>query len=694
LIKNITVIWFAKGEELISMLIQTEHKILGNYYLGRLASPGEMKSGMDPFYEGANRYKVNVKILSRIPDRLVTELGRLGNVVKALDTRLRPEYNLDPSSGYGSLSKQDKRKQLQNDFRGSLVVFKLEYKDGYYNVINPVFTTKDKDFSPNQEFDTIPYFKVSDVNQFIEMLKSGAKISELRNYIDNTRFNALMFEDSFVPPYIILEESDEKVFAFGPLKDINTDDNSVSFSFSTEANKIIIEDDDFLYSNYGNVENNEENIDNLTCYFIDKLASNPIRDTLKKNEKKLADDKKKEEPISNDEIQEKNMDKVEKVQGEAEHVEQKILDRFKMISESHGLFYTDEDLYNFHTSMKTGNLVILAGMSGTGKSKIVNCYAEALGLEDRGNYKKIPVRPFWQDDSDLLGYLDVLNNIYRPGDSGLIDFLIKANKEENKDQLNIVCFDEMNLARVEHYFSQFLSVLEETSEDQRKITLYNKDYQNRLYNSREYTDTVKIADNVLFVGTVNLDESTHHFSDKVLDRANVIHLKLRPFKEVARSAEKSDIADSIGSAAFTKTQFFGTRPSTIEENKFLLHDSELDFLWDVHNLLQSANKQLGVGFRIVRQIDHYLQCLPSSNDVLTREKAMDLQVIQRILTKIRGGEDQLSFLVGIYDESSKLAKDSLLIRLFDQYKDVSDFGDSRSKVINLAKELQVYGHTV
>lgn len=675
------------------MLTQTEHKIYGNYYLGRLAIPGEMKSGQDPFYEGANRYKVNIKILSQIPKQLEYELGRLGNVVKALDTRLRPEYNLDPSSSYGRASKHDKRKQLQNDFNGSLVVFKLEYKDGYYNVINSMFTAKDKDFSLDQEFDTIPFFKVSDVNQFIDLLKSGTEINELRDYIHNNRFNTLMFEDSLVPPYIILQEGDEKVFAFGPLKDVSANDNSLSLSFSSEANKIIIEDDYFLYSNYGNVEYNEENLDNLTCYFIEKHASNPIRETLKKNEKKIADDKKKEELILPDIIQEEIKDQVEKVHAEADQVEQKILDRFKMISESHGLFYTDEDLYNFHTSMKTGNLVILAGMSGTGKSKIVNCYAEALGLEDRGNYKKIPVRPFWQDDSDLLGYLDVLNNIYRPGDSGLIDFLIRANKEENKDQLHIVCFDEMNLARVEHYFSQFLSVLEESSEDQRKITLYNKDYQNRLYNSREYTDTVKIADNVLFVGTVNLDESTHHFSDKVLDRANVIHLKLRPFKEVAKSAEKSDIADSIGSAAFTKVQFFGTRPSTIEENKFLLHDSELDFLWDFHNLLQSANNQLGVGFRIVRQIDQYLQCLPS-NKVLTREKALDLQVIQRILTKIRGGEDQLSIIVGKYDEISKQAKDSLLIQLFDQYKDISDFEGSRIKVTTLAKELQVYGHTV
>ncbi|MEY9971844.1 energy-coupling factor transporter ATP-binding protein EcfA2 [Lysinibacillus sp. RC46] len=679
------------------MLNQIENKMLGNFYLGRLATSGEMKSGQDPIYEGAgnNRFKVSIKILSSIPERLEVELNRLGNVVKALDTRLRPGYVPDSSFAYGSASKIEKRKQLQNDFEDSLVVFKIEYNDGYYNVYNPIFLAKDNEFSNTQLFETIPYFKVSDVNEFTALLKNNLKINELRNHIHNTRFNALMFEDVYVPPYVILEDDDEKVYAFGPINGIETTDNPTvfSFSFSSEANKIIIEDNDFLYINYGNVEYNEENFENLTCFFIEKHSSNAITETLKKNEKKIADERRKENITLNDKIQEKSTNPVEKVQVGAEQIENKILDRFKMIAESQGLFYTDEDLYNFHTSMKTGNLVILAGMSGTGKSKIVNCYAEALGLQDKGNYKKIPVRPFWQDDSDLLGYLDVLNNIYRPGDSGLIDFLIKANKEENKDQLHIVCFDEMNLARVEHYFSQFLSVLEETTEDQRKITLYNKEYQQRLYNNRDFTDTVIIGDNVLFVGTVNLDESTYHFSDKVLDRANVIHLKLRPFVEVAQSAKKSDVADSIGSAAFTKTQFFGTRPSTIDENKFLLHDKELEFLWEIHKCLQDANGQLGVGFRIVRQIDCYLQCLPSNN-VLTRENAFDLQVLQRILTKVRGGEDQLSSMVGKYDASSETVKNSLLIKLFDDYKDISKFVDSRIKVTNLAKELHVYGHTV
>ncbi|MGN7289156.1 McrB family protein [Bacillus velezensis] len=678
----------------MNTLTSVEHKILGNYYLGRLAFPGEMKSSQDPIYEGGsgNRYKVNIKILSQVPEELELEMSKLGNIVKSLDARLRPVYS-NPASKYGTMSRDDKRRQLYEDFKKSLVIFKLEYNDGYYNVIDPIFTAKDKDFSANQEFDTIPYFNIPNVDTFIDMLKQDSKISELRRFMVNKRFDSQMFDNNQTPPYIILQESEERVFAYGPLNSItNVDESSIYLSFSNEANKIIIEDNEFLYSNYGNVENIEENLDNLTCYFIEKIASNNIRETLKKNEKKIADEKKKDVSLIIDKAQEKHINQTEK--GQAHQIEQKILERFRMISESHGLFYTNEDLYNFHTSMKTGNLVILAGMSGTGKSKIVNCYAEALGLEeDRGTYKKIPVRPFWQDDSDLLGYLDALNNIYRPGDSGLIDFLIKANKEENKGQLHIVCFDEMNLARVEHYFSQFLSVLEEESEDQRKITLYNNDYRNRLYNSREYTDTVKIGDNVLFVGTVNLDESTFHFSDKVLDRANVIHLNLRPFKEVARSAENTGVTDSIGSAAFTKEQFFGTRPSTMDENKFLLHNEELDFLWDVHKLLQNTNHKLGIGFRIVRQIDHYLQCLPN-NEVITREKAVDLQILQRVLTKIRGGEDQLLPLVGEYEERTKLVNNSSLLELFDKYNSISNFNQSRLKVMHLAKELKDYGHTI
>ena len=91
----------------------------------------------------------------------------------------------------------------------------------------------------------------------------------------------------------------------------------------------------------------------------------------------------------------------------------------------------------------------------------------------------------------------------------------------------------MNLARVEHYFSQILSVLE-LDRDDRILKLYNEELEGTIKNSNKYKANIKIGNNILLVGTVNLDESTYHFSDKVLDRANVITLNQVNFLELKK----------------------------------------------------------------------------------------------------------------------------------------------------------------
>ncbi|MBY7147563.1 AAA family ATPase, partial [Levilactobacillus brevis] len=188
--------------------------------------------------------------------------------------------------------------------------------------------------------------------------------------------------------------------------------------------------------------------------------------------------------------------------------------------------------------MKSDGLVILSGLSGTGKSQLVQAYSEALGLPST-NIDFIPVRPYWADDSDLIGYADTVNSVYRPGDSGLVDILVNA--EKNQNQLYVIVFDEMNLARVEHYFSQFLSILEMKSES-RSIQLYNDELEARMYNKENYPASISIKNNILFVGTINTDESTFQLSDKVLDRSNVIRLNMVPFYENAHedSNQKSE----------------------------------------------------------------------------------------------------------------------------------------------------------
>lgn len=149
--------------------------------------------------------------------------------------------------------------------------------------------------------------------------------------------------------------------------------------------------------------------------------------------------------------------------------ESDLLHNFKKVTTNNGLFYNDDDLYNFHTSMRSDGMVVLAGLSGTGKSQLIQCYGESLGIDEE-HMKFIPVESNWTDDSDLLGFYNVQNNSYYPGKSGLVETLAKASK--NPNELFIIVFDEMNLSKVEQYFSQFLSILEMKNRP-RVITLYN-----------------------------------------------------------------------------------------------------------------------------------------------------------------------------------------------------------------------------
>lgn len=353
-------------------------------------------------------------------------------------------------------------------------------------------------------------------------------------------------------------------------------------------------------------------------------------------------------------------------------------------SQKSGLFYNMKDMANFHTAVKCNHLVILSGLSGTGKSALVNVYAKALGItssvqQDEKQLLFIPVRPFWNDDSDLLGYVDLVHMVYRASDSGFVDFLVRAQKEENQDKLFIVCFDEMNLARVEHYFSQFLSLLELPA-NQRELRLYDKQYSGRLYNSADYPYSIRIGDNIKFIGTVNIDESTYHFSDKVLDRANVIQLDILDYSKEWNKKNYS----SLKSIVWSSDEYNSIIRNGSADSMQRVHE----LLWDIHTLLQSANGKYGVGPRIVKNIDKYLYNLPNSNiSGFTYSDGIDLQIAQRILTKVRGPENQLGTILSDIDGTS-------ILNIFDKYSDLSDFKNSRRIVLQKQKELMSYGYCI
>lgn len=364
--------------------------------------------------------------------------------------------------------------------------------------------------------------------------------------------------------------------------------------------------------------------------------------------------------------------------------------RLKQNTLQKGLYYSERDLVNFHVSMKTDGMVILSGLSGTGKSKLVTEYANALQLSTSENgplsqVRFVSVRPFWADDSDLLGYADTVNNVYRPGDSGLIDTLVDA--QMYTEDLFIVVFDEMNLARVEHYFSQFLSVLE-MSAGTRVLKLYNKQLESRLYNSEKYPANISIGENVLFVGTVNTDESTYQFSDKVLDRSNVMTLEMVPFgsiKPLDNSSSMHTKREPIKTKDFKKMKKVNPEAHLTDEDK--------NMLWDLHQAINKVDVNVGIGWRIVNQIDQYLMNLPVDVSTLSRASALDMQIVQRVLTKIRGSEDQVRELVGKTTNEGKHSNGNLE-DILNSYENLSKFTQSRKIIERKSWELSIYGFTV
>lgn len=188
------------------------------------------------------------------------------------------------------------------------------------------------------------------------------------------------------------------------------------------------------------------------------------------------------------------------------------------------LFYTAEDIATFIAGLGATRLTILQGMSGTGKTSLPKIFTEALcGICDI-----VEVESSWRDKNELLGYYNEFSRTYTP--KKFTQALYKAVL--NPDRLTFIVLDEMNLSRIEYYFSDFLSLME-NEEDKREIKLLNvglyvtEDEERRPYLGLTDGHTLKVPTNVWFIGTANRDESTFEISDKVYDRAHTMNFNKR-----------------------------------------------------------------------------------------------------------------------------------------------------------------------
>jgi 5-methylcytosine-specific restriction endonuclease McrBC GTP-binding regulatory subunit McrB len=200
-----------------------------------------------------------------------------------------------------------------------------------------------------------------------------------------------------------------------------------------------------------------------------------------------------------------------------------------------------------------------------------------------------------------------------------LDFVLDANRDEH--DLHFFCLDEMNLAHVEYYFSQFLSAMEEEQPQRRSIALISPRSRESLDEpdkALNVPDSLLIPTNLLFTGTINVDETTHPISDKVIDRANTIEFFTVDLDKIPQN---EPMPEAIGLASMTWQSYRASAPDSTYRTQII----------EIGKILNKAD--LGLGYRVVREMEMYLA---NSEGLLDPLVAFDLQVKQRILPRVRG----------------------------------------------------------
>lgn len=294
-----------------------------------------------------------------------------------------------------------------------------------------------------------------------------------------------------------------------------------------------------------------------------------------------------------------------------------------------GFNYEDGLIENFYLSLKSKPFVILAGTSGTGKTRLIKLFAEAVGATtENGRYKMVSVRPDWSDSSDLFGHVD-LNGKFIPG--AIIDFVKKAEIDNTRPYF--LCLDEMNLARVEYYLSDILSIIETRDFADGVIKsdplIFDVYYGSDISAAGRY-GTVRLPENLYIIGTVNMDETTFPFSRKVLDRANTIEFSyvdlLPKFGEYPYIAPQAMNLSN----AFLKTEYLNLIDCKEESEAVSEFCLELQ---EVNQILQEANAH--VGYRVRDEIVFYM-LNNKKFDLLAENEAMDNELLQKIFPAFRG----------------------------------------------------------
>lgn len=314
---------------------------------------------------------------------------------------------------------------------------------------------------------------------------------------------------------------------------------------------------------------------------------------------------------------------------------EELVDRFINFSASQlNLYYPKKIISIFFAGMATSRLMILEGISGTGKTSL----PYAMGKFFNHDSSIISVQPAWRDRAELLGYLNEFTKRFNE-----TDFLKSLYEATYREDLSFIILDEMNLARVEYYFAEFLSIMEMPNHEEWKIEIVAGDSPGDPKNFQN--GKIIVPYNLWFIGTANKDDSTFTITDKVYDRAVPIMMNTK-----ANFIDAPNTNSIIMSFEYLDGLFKSA------EKKFSITPKTMDSLAKL-DLFITAKFKITFGNRIMKQIKQFIPVYVACGR--SELEGLDYLFAYKIIRKFESLN--LAFL---HDEIDELIK--LLNKLFGE----------------------------
>ncbi len=363
------------------------------------------------------------------------------------------------------------------------------------------------------------------------------------------------------------------------------------------------------------------------------------------------------------------------------------------------------------TAIRTKPFILLAGISGTGKSRIVRELARACWDSNSEDYKAhkpknfemIQVKPNWHDSTELIGYVSRASGtpIFVAGD--FLKFVVKA--WEDSETPYFLCLDEMNLAPVEQYFAEYLSVIESRKFNEEEIVtdpLLKKDAQEWYHTlvcslttdgelqQQFLEDGITIPQNLIVIGTVNMDETTFSFSRKVLDRAMTIEMN-----KVDLRGGLTERHETIGKINFNTVVGKAVEGVDVYANNQGVCNTVIEYLQSINDKLN--NTPFKIAYRTRNEFLLYVvNNLPYSKDEDDNDldqnyviaRALDEITSMKILSRIEGDEEKTQTVI----QNLKKAVENGLKAVCDSYFDTIEESVSLSKLNEMEGRLK-FGYT-